>query len=195
MSRTETTSVLYAFENLLEEIETEINLVNQQGERAFQRSDYDLAREVIEKAVQIQSFRERLVGLRREWERIAPTENETAIDEAQEEIQRQNLGRLEAGVRTPENVFFPHILRALVELGGSANLNAVLDRVGEATHHLLRPVDHEPIRSDPTRARWRNTCQWARYTLVTDGLMKSDSPRGTWEISDAGRRWIEENGG
>ena len=32
---------------------------------------------------------------------------------------------------------------------------------------------------------------WRRFNLVKMGLLKDDSPRGIWEISDAGRRALE----
>jgi restriction system protein len=30
--------------------------------------------------------------------------------------------------------------------------------------------------------------------MVNEGLLKKDSPRGVWEISDKGRRYLEQNG-
>ena len=36
--------------------------------------------------------------------------------------------------------------------------------------------------------RWRNAAQWARNSMIHEGLLKADSPRGVWEISDQGRR-------
>lgn len=37
----------------------------------------------------------------------------------------------------------------------------------------------------------RNTAQWARNSMVKEGLMASDSPRGIWEITDEGEQWLE----
>ena len=44
--------------------------------------------------------------------------------------------------------------------------------------------------SSPDNLRWRNAAQWARNSMVNDGLMKNDSPRGVWEISDKGRNFL-----
>jgi len=52
---------------------------------------------------------------------------------------------------------------------------------------VLIRVDYEPLASDPEMLRWRNTAQWARNSMVKEGLLKSNSPRGIWEISEAGR--------
>uniref|UniRef100_A0A7C3EZC1 Restriction system protein Mrr-like N-terminal domain-containing protein n=1 Tax=candidate division WOR-3 bacterium TaxID=2052148 RepID=A0A7C3EZC1_UNCW3 len=41
--------------------------------------------------------------------------------------------------------------------------------------------------SDPETIRWRNAAQWARYNMVKQGWLKSNSPRGVWEITEAGR--------
>ncbi|RMH13146.1 MAG: hypothetical protein D6698_14360, partial [Gammaproteobacteria bacterium] len=39
---------------------------------------------------------------------------------------------------------------------------------------------------------WRNTAQWCRNTMVREGLMKSDSPYGIWEITEAGRKYLQD---
>jgi hypothetical protein len=38
--------------------------------------------------------------------------------------------------------------------------------------------------------RWRNAAQWARQSMIYDGYLKSDSPRGVWEVSDKGRKFL-----
>ena len=43
--------------------------------------------------------------------------------------------------------------------------------------------------------RWRNTAHWARYELVQDGLLKDDSKRGIWEISEKGRQFLSDQAG
>lgn len=58
----------------------------------------------------------------------------------------------------------------------------------------LKPVDYECHKSDEKQIRWRNSAQWARNKMVnTDGRMKKGSPRGIWEISDKGRKWLEKH--
>ncbi|MGC8862846.1 MAG: winged helix-turn-helix domain-containing protein [Armatimonadota bacterium] len=85
----------------------------------------------------------------------------------------------------------PPILKALCDLGGSGEVGLVLDRVYEMVKDHLKPADLEPLPSDPTSVRWRNTAQWARWDLVERGLITRGSTRGTWEITEAGRRWLE----
>lgn len=103
------------------------------------------------------------------------------------EPSRQAGERLARGLRTPETAFVFPILRALVEMNGSASMQQVLEKVGAAMKDEFRDVDHQSLRSDPIRPRWNNTAQWARNTMVQEGLLKKDSPRGIWEITAAGR--------
>jgi len=39
--------------------------------------------------------------------------------------------------------------------------------------------------------RWKNHAQWEKQILKTEGYLKKDSPRGTWEITDKGRKHYE----
>lgn len=41
---------------------------------------------------------------------------------------------------------------------------------------------------------WRNAAQWARNSRVNERLLKKDSPRGIWEISDKGTQYLKQNG-
>jgi hypothetical protein len=31
---------------------------------------------------------------------------------------------------------------------------------------------------------WENNAQWERYVMVQEGLLRSDSPQGIWELCD-----------
>jgi len=66
--------------------------------------------------------------------------------------------------------------------------------VGQIMNGVLRDVDYQPLASDPELPRWRNAAQWARNSMVQEGLLRDDSPRGIWEISEAGKRWLQEGG-
>lgn len=85
-------------------------------------------------------------------------------------------------------------MRTLISLNDLATIGDVLDQVYERVKDQLADVDLESLPSKPTQIRWRNTAQWARNSLVKEGLMRDDSRRGIWEISDAGRRFLDEHG-
>ncbi len=179
-----------AFEILLEEVEAEIDFVNSVGSRGFEARDYERAKEALERAGLLTAFRDKLATLRAEWESLA------AVAESQEDeetkAERTNLGRLRKGMRTPESQYRVPILRVLSEMGGSAKASDILERVGEIMKPQLKKVDFEPLASGPDNPRWRNAAQWARNSMVNQGFLKRDSPRGVWEITEAGRQWLNE---
>ena len=181
-----------AFDILLEEIEAEIEFINNIGSRAFEQGDYDKAREAADRGTSLTAFRSKVLSLREEWEAMVSASEQTENNEIRAE--RQKLGRLRRGLRTPEKAYYHPILQALVEAGGKLSMKDTLERVKQLMQAVLKEVDFEPLSSDPETPRWRNTAQWARDRLVRKGLLKSDSPRGIWEITDAGRAWLERAG-
>ncbi len=99
--------------------------------------------------------------------------------------------RINYGQRTQQAKYRTPILQALEDLGGSGHVNEVLDCVYKKMEKLLVPVDLEEIPS-VRQKRWRNTAMWERSHMVKDGLLKSDSPRGIWEISEKGKKYLKE---
>jgi restriction system protein len=178
------TNVFIAFEMLLEEIETEIDLTNKVGARALEGRDYEGTRQAIERSTQATTLRDKLVVLRKEWEKL------TASQQNQEEetihAERRNVGRLQRGLRTPESAYYQSILKALRDSGGAGRVNDILEKVEHSMKGTLKKVDYLPLASDTEMPRWRNTAQWARNSMVKEGLLKQDSPRGIWEITDVG---------
>ena len=180
--------VATAFDILLEEIENAIEGLNQDGAAAFQKDDYERIRELMEKGSQMRTFRERVNELQKEWGNIFATV--TPPRKRRRKRSRKATERLERGLRTREDVFRVPVLEALVQLGGSAPMAEVLDKVGDLMKRQLNEYDRSPLPSTPGSPRWRNTAQWVRNELVKEGLLASDSPRGTWEITEEGERWL-----
>ena len=182
-----------AFEILLEEVEAEIDFINNVGAAAFGKRDYDRAREALERAGVLTAFRDRVAALRKEWQDL------TAAAEREEDEEtrtaRRNLGKLRKGVRTPESAYYRPILTVLARMGGSGKVADVLEQVKELMKPVLKDVDYEPLASSPDNPRWRNAAQWARNSMIKEGLLKADSPRGVWELTDAGRRAVAEAAG
>jgi restriction system protein len=179
-----------AFDILLEEIEQVANAVHESGAAALRSGRYDEARAAIEHATRLAEFRERVKSLQTEWNRL--------VDAAPVEVVRRPGGTrrkryrsLSRGLRTPAKSFRRPILESLVELGGRASVDAVLRKVEEKMRHVLSEYDYQCLPSTPNEVRWENTASWCRYMLVKEGLMRADSPRGIWEISEAGRRSLE----
>jgi hypothetical protein len=135
-----------------------------------------------------------IMGLIERYAQAPAKEMEARYAAAMEgdDASESDLGeRLARGLRTPEPAFVVPILKALRDLGGRAPMQHVLEKVGAAMKDQLREVDREPLKSDPNRPRWNNTAQWARNTMVDEGLLRRNSPRGIWEISEAGLRHLQ----
>lgn len=179
-----------AFEILLEELEVVADGLNEAGANAFRAGNYERAKTAIEEAVRLAGFRERILALKKEWQHLL-----LRSSEPREKNQRKSGKRLSQGLRTPEEIFRRPILETLVELGGSSPLGEVLSRIEQKMKGILNEYDYQPLPSDPKTARWRNTAQWCRYTLVQEGLPERNSPHGIWEISALGRQWLAKEAG
>lgn len=175
-----------AFEILLEAIKSAANARKETGAEAFHAGDYERAGAAAEEASRLAEFLEKVEGLQEEWAEFSSSRTPARKPEG-----RKSKSRLPRGLRTPEDAFRRPILEALVELGGGAPTGDVLELVGKKMKSMLNEYDYQSLPSDPRSVRWRKTAQWCRHTLVRKELMKKDSPRGVWEISDAGRRWLE----
>jgi len=176
-----------AFEILLEEIEEVFNTISKEGEESFKAQDFDKANTLIEYGKRLKDFREKVKTLQREWQTIFSERIPTRRQK------RQTKERLERGLRTPEESYVMPILESIIELGGKAEMKDVLNLVHEKMKNILNSYDYEPLPSNPKQKRWENTAQWARNTMVNEGLLAKDSPRGIWEITDKGRKFYEEN--
>lgn len=182
------TNVSAAFEMLLEEVEAEIDFVNNVGSKAFEGRVYERAKEALERAGVLTSFRDRVAALRKEWAELAAAAESQEDEETRAE--RRNLGKLRKGLRTPESAYYHPILMVLERMGGEGKVADVLEKVKQIMKPVLKDVDYQPLASGPDNPRWRNAAQWARNSMIKEGLLKGDSPRGVWGITDAGRRAV-----
>jgi len=184
------TTVLAGFEILLEEMETEIEYINQSGAKAFAAHNYDGARAVLERADQASALREKLAALRASWEKITP---EISANGTQAHKNgSHDLSRLQRGIRTRETAYFQPILQILNTMGGVGEMSEVLERLPKVMKGTLTNVDFEPLAANSDVPRWWNTAQWAHTSMAQAGLLKADSPRGVWEMTEAGHKLIAE---
>jgi len=82
------------------------------------------------------------------------------------------------------------ILEVLLEMGGSAPSNDVVDALGERMKDQFTPADHLRLKSGETR--WRNRARFARLRMKERGLLKASSHRGVWEMSPLGYEYLDE---
>ncbi len=98
--------------------------------------------------------------------------------------------RLPRGKSLPQGFYRPLILKALAEMGGRGRAKEVLERVFELAKPHFSPVDLEFV-SSHSEERWSNRVRWERFNMINDGLLRSDSPQGIWELTEAGWREAE----
>lgn len=98
--------------------------------------------------------------------------------------------RAAAGTILPEERYEVPLLTALVDLGGSAPYRDVIDAVGKMLEDELTPADRDQLSSGGVR--WQSRLQFVRLRLKDRGLLKPDTPRGIWAITDEGRDAAEK---
>ena len=86
--------------------------------------------------------------------------------------------------KLPQKAFRQPLLEALYESGGSAHTRQLRAMVRERMNPLLLPADRELVSTG--EERWWNATCWERSALVKEGYLRSDSPRGTWTLSNKG---------
>lgn len=175
-----------------ESLHGEVQRINTEGAQAMQAGDYDTAQAVLDFAKRLTALRGRVDALGAEWQELEDLRDKASA-EVQQIVSKRFFGKTKKGETTPNLHYCRPLLEALVEMGGSGKTKEVLDRLGKKMKPILKPKDYEPHESDGKTLRWRNTAQWARNLMAnTDGRMKSNSPRGVWEISEAGLEWLKQ---
>jgi len=99
--------------------------------------------------------------------------------------------KLQKGLKTPQQAYRQPILDSLHELGGSASVSDVLQMVEKKMKPILNEVDYQKLPSG-VDVRWHNTAMWERFSLVKQGLLKSGSQNGIWELSNSGIQEAEK---
>jgi hypothetical protein len=88
------------------------------------------------------------------------------------------------GPKLPQKEFRIPLLMTILEAGGSAPAKTVRSKMEPLMAAKLSEGDYESVSTgDP---RWWNAICWERSDLVKEGLIRGDSDRGIWQISDNG---------
>jgi hypothetical protein len=90
------------------------------------------------------------------------------------------------GNKLPQKEFRVPLLKTLLEFGGSANVSRIRKTMEQKMAPKLGEVDYLPVSTgDP---RWWNATCWMRNDLLKEGLIRSDTERGVWALSDEGKK-------
>lgn len=92
-----------------------------------------------------------------------------------------------SGKLTPQGDYRDPIIQVLGRAGGSASKAAVLQGVASLMAGRFTEADLECPASRPNEENWRNRASFERADMVRDGLLRQDSPRGIWALTERGR--------
>ncbi|MDP2758921.1 MAG: hypothetical protein Q8O64_00755 [Sideroxyarcus sp.] len=101
----------------------------------------------------------------------------TAAPEAKPRKRRSKLPK------TPQKELRQLIICALAARGGRARMSEVLADLGGQLGGKLLPGDLV-YRQDGKTIAWQNNACWERMYMRRDGVLRSDSPQGIWELSE-----------
>ena len=93
--------------------------------------------------------------------------------------------------RLAQSEFRQPLLEILHEMGGSARVANLRPTMREKMMPTLLQGDLELVSSGDER--WWNATCWERRSLVKEGYIRDDSPRGTWELSERGMAHLEKS--
>jgi Mrr N-terminal domain len=134
------------------------------------------------------------------WERIK-AEAEPLIDDensvlrrllgiggsvpARRSEKRRDYARAPLGSLVHRDAYEVPLLQELAARGGRAPGREITDAVGRRVADQLTERDKETLRSGSVR--WVTRVQFTRLRLKERGLLRDDSPRGVWELTEKGR--------
>ena len=190
-------SVVEALAIAADEAELVIASLKTDAKRAIDSDRFADMQRITAQIEGVRGFIGQLDDVRRSWISLRGPRRqrrETPVKPAQAQ-RRRYLGHVSPGQKTSQPEFWRPVLEALTELGGSGDVSTVLATVERLFSGSFKPADREllPSAKKDDDLRWRNTAQWARVELVAEGLMKQNSRRGLWEISEEGRAWLRED--
>lgn len=110
--------------------------------------------------------------------------------ENNEFLEEKIYERIPKGETTPGNAYVIPILETLYELGGKGEVKEILSILEIKMKGILKEKDYEVHRSGDIR--WVNNARWCRLKLIYAGFLRKNSPRGIWELSEEGYKYIQE---
>jgi len=181
-----------AFKILIKEINALVVGLNEEGVQALRAGDHKKALETIKEAGRVSDFLSKVKDIQKEWAKLFSKKRGVARKAGIRKIKTKSIIRLPGDLYTSEKEFRKPILESLVELGGRAKKSDVLKKIELKMKNIFKKFDCKPLPSIPHSHRWQISAQSCRNKLLQEGFIKNDSPRGIWEISEKGRKWLED---
>ena len=209
-------NVLAAFDTLIEKLEGTLQSIHQAGANALETGDYERTHTTIEQARHVLLVHEQIAALKQEWkdfekvlstdanseqptpqgvsvQRLAAQPNVVVRKAAPQPVGQRVAGKMRKELHIPSPAFYRPILQALSDLGGSAKRKDVLGALEQSLRDVLKPIDEQSPSSEAGQVQWQISAQSAHSRMMKEGLLRTKSPFGIWEITDKGRAWLVEN--
>jgi len=87
-------------------------------------------------------------------------------------------------MKTQQSEYRPYIIDCLKAHGGRAHVKTIRNWIEKEMSHKFSTRDLERLDNANGEAVWWNSAQWARLDMVKEGVLRNDSPRGIWELSE-----------
>lgn len=167
---------------VFEEVERVIDSLNEQGAQKLKQREYEKAREAMELVERIEFFKNKIGEIKKDWTQISDTTKKNFHGKNGKKKQ----GKKPHSLGLPKGEFKFPLLEALGALGGSGDLNKVLELVFDTIKDELTEYDLKPIGSKSRDQKWRRKAFSCKFDLAKEGLIKTKSQRGIWELTAKG---------
>ena len=94
------------------------------------------------------------------------------------------------GRLTPKNTLIKAIVQVMEQMGNSGHMREIHNRLEDVLANVLNSEDYKKDSSG--LVTWHHQVDWARLYMVKKGILKNDSPRGIWELSENYQKIMEE---
>ena len=173
MARNET-DVLGAFDLILDEMQTDIEITTQQSRKAFRDKHYESTIRFAKQATDKTRLHDEIERIYQKWR-----DDFSLIDPSKRKRES----------RTRWQRFRRPILQILCDEGGTASRARVFERIPE--YMTLKDIDYEPTPSEPKNPRWYSSVDWTKYKLKELQCIR-DEVTGIWEITEIGVRLLQK---
>ena len=176
-----------AFEVLLEEGEKLLQQIRQRGAEALLEGDHHFTDWANQRSRALDEALKTLRDFQKNVKIIL--HGRSAVPSSPQPAPRRRRRR---GTGIPQSEYMTLILVELLEVGGRATTDAMRERLWHRFKDQLGPDDLAGQPSSPNVQVWWNRACWARNVLREQRLIKEDSPRGIWELTQKGREEAEK---
>jgi len=124
----------------------------------------------------------KIANLTQQFQEIINTENPNVKKSTR--MQSSNgRGKRSTNDITPQKRYRELIINVLKKFGGKAEVSDIIEEIELQLDGKLLPGDLQ-LREGSNESVWRNKVRWERANMKKDGILRSDSPHGFWELNE-----------